>query len=408
MKQMQELLMERKQKGYEIAQKNKITQKNGVWYVQSQTNPRQTYQVILTLTGATCTCKDYEERGIKCKHYWAIEATISKTFNRDGTITETRTIKKTYPQNSKAYNAATTQQKDLFMKLLGGLCATIPEPAPANTGRPRLALSDMVYDSALKVYSTFSLRRFMSDVKEAKSKDYIQRIPHFSMVSYYMEKPELTAILKDLILTSALPLKSVEENFGIDSSGFSPSKFSRWFDKKYDKVRDRKIWYKVHLVNGCATHIVTSVEVTSQHVHDTLLFEQLTTETHQNFNMRELCADKGYISDPNLQHLNSLGVAGYIPFKSNTVANNDKHSQIWHNAYNYFCFNQAQFLEHYHQRSNTGTVMYMIKSKFGDVVRSKTETACINEILLKVLCHNICVLISEMFEMGIKPEFLGA
>ena len=48
----------------------------------------------------------------------------------------------------------------------------------------------------------------------------------------------------------------------------------------------------------------------------------------------------------------------------------------------------------------------MIKSKFGGIVRSKVETACTNEILLKVLCHNICVLISEMFELGIKPEFL--
>jgi hypothetical protein len=50
----------------------------------------------------------------------------------------------------------------------------------------------------------------------------------------------------------------------------------------------------------------------------------------------------------------------------------------------------------------------MIKSKFGDHTKSKDEIACINEILLKVLCHNICVLIQEMFELGIKPEFLGA
>ena len=71
-------------------------------------------------------------------------------------------------------------------------------------------------------------------------------------------------------------------------------------------------------------------------------------------------------------------------------------------------FNQAQFLQHYHERSNTETVFHMIKSKFGDYVRSKTDTACINEILLKVLCHNICVLISEMFELSIKPEFWGA
>jgi hypothetical protein len=49
----------------------------------------------------------------------------------------------------------------------------------------------------------------------------------------------------------------------------------------------------------------------------------------------------------------------------------------------------------------------MIKSKFGDSVRSKTEVAQINEVLLKVLCHNICVVIQEMFELGIEPDFLN-
>ena len=49
----------------------------------------------------------------------------------------------------------------------------------------------------------------------------------------------------------------------------------------------------------------------------------------------------------------------------------------------------------------------MIKSKFADSVRSKTETAQINEVLLKVRCHNICVVIQKMFELGIEPTFLG-
>jgi len=47
----------------------------------------------------------------------------------------------------------------------------------------------------------------------------------------------------------------------------------------------------------------------------------------------------------------------------------------------------------------------MIKSKFGGSVRSKAEVAQINEVLLKVLCHNICVVIQEMFELGIEFSF---
>jgi hypothetical protein len=49
----------------------------------------------------------------------------------------------------------------------------------------------------------------------------------------------------------------------------------------------------------------------------------------------------------------------------------------------------------------------MINSKFVDSVRSKTEVSQINEVLLKVLCHNICVVIQEMFELGIESSFFA-
>jgi len=47
----------------------------------------------------------------------------------------------------------------------------------------------------------------------------------------------------------------------------------------------------------------------------------------------------------------------------------------------------------------------MIKSKFGQRLRSKTLTAQINEALCKVLCHNLCVVIQSMHELNIVPEF---
>lgn len=74
--------------------------------------------------------------------------------------------------------------------------------------------------------------------------------------------------------------------------------------------------------------------------------------------------------------------------------------------YRYFAYNQEEFLEHYHKRSNIESTNNMIKAKFTDLVRSRNKTAQINEVLLKVLCHNICVLIQEMFELGIEPNFI--
>ena len=67
--------------------------------------------------------------------------------------------------------------------------------------------------------------------------------------------------------------------------------------------------------------------------------------------------------------------------------------------------NQEQFMESYHKRSNVETTFSMIKAKFGDRLRSKTQTAQINEALCKVLAHNLCVLIQSIYELGIEPTF---
>ncbi len=68
-------------------------------------------------------------------------------------------------------------------------------------------------------------------------------------------------------------------------------------------------------------------------------------------------------------------------------------------------FNQEAFLTHYHKRSNVESVFSMIKAKFGASVRAKTPTAQVNEVLCKVLCHNICCLIQSIYELGLEPAF---
>ena len=49
--------------------------------------------------------------------------------------------------------------------------------------------------------------------------------------------------------------------------------------------------------------------------------------------------------------------------------------------------------------------MSMIKRKFGASVKSKSPSAQVNEVLCKVLAHNICVLISSFYKLGIESTF---
>lgn len=64
-----------------------------------------------------------------------------------------------------------------------------------------------------------------------------------------------------------------------------------------------------------------------------------------------------------------------------------------------------EFLTHYHRRSNVESTFSAMKRKFGDIIRSKTPIAQRNELLLKVLCHNIVCVIHEMHESGAEALF---
>lgn len=59
----------------------------------------------------------------------------------------------------------------------------------------------------------------------------------------------------------------------------------------------------------------------------------------------------------------------------------------------------------YHARSNVETTFFMVKSKLGDSVKSKNFTAQKNELLCKLIAHNIIVLIQEIHELGISADF---
>ena len=96
----------------------------------------------------------------------------------------------------------------------------------------------------------------------------------------------------------------------------------------------------------------------------------------------------------------------FVPFKSNTLP--PAEDSIWSKMYGYFMYNREEFLEHYHKRSNAETSYSMIKAKFGDSVRSKSNVGQINGALCKVLCHNICVLIQSIHNMGIEHDFCAA
>jgi len=108
------------------------------------------------------------------------------------------------------------------------------------------------------------------------------------------------------------------------------------------------------------------------------------------------------LSLENFEEVAGFGGTAFLPFKSNSTG---AVGGLFQKMFHYFQFKQEEYLAHYHARSNVESTFRMVKRKFGDSLRSKTETALVNECLCKVLCHNLCVLIQEQHEFGIDPIF---
>src|SRR4051812_31106457 len=115
----------REQRGLMIAATTRLSKKGDTWTVPSQTVGGRKYTVEFSGGNAKCSCPDYEARQERCKHVWAVEFTIKRENNADGTVTETRTVKVTYQQDWPAYNAAQKNEKARVEELLRALCEGI-------------------------------------------------------------------------------------------------------------------------------------------------------------------------------------------------------------------------------------------------------------------------------------------
>lgn len=398
----------REHKGMMIAATMKIQRSGNAFIVPSQSD-RGGYAV--DGSAKTCSCPDFELRRQPCKHVFAVEFYLKRETVTDPsgttTVTETSAVRVTYAQNWPAYNAAQTTEKAHFLTLLRDLCSGVQNP-PQGNGRPHLPLGEQVFCATFKVYSGMSARRFATDLRTAHTDGLISDAPAYNSVLRYLEDEELTPIIHELITRSALPLKEIESDFAIDSTGFTSTQLvGLWQSEKYGSKRPRveHDWLKVHAVCGTKTNVVTAVEVTEKNTGDMVYFKPLFEETAAHFTVREFSADKGYSSRDNLELVESAGAVPYIPFKSSSKpdARWSRKSETWTRLYHFFSLHRDEFCAHYHKRSNIETTFSMIKRVMGDSVRSRTRVAQINEVLLKVLCHNIRVLIHEMHELGIEP-----
>jgi transposase len=400
------MLSNREQRGVLIATTMKISKRGDCYLVPSQSCNRK-YSVFPEREKPFCSCPDHEATGQNCKHIFAALYTIQREKNPDGTETVTETLivqKTTYQQDWPNYNAAQTTEKEWFRKLLAELCKGVKDDRPRNPkgGQQRIPLADALFAVLYKVYSTFSGRRFMTDLRDAHAKGFIGTLPCYNSIFTYLEDESLTPILQALVTQASLPLAAVETEFAIDSSGFGTQRFFRWYDHKYGVEREEREWVKCHICTGVKTNVVTAVAIYDRNTNDSPIFPELLEKTAESFAVDKVSADKGYCGDKNAYAVEKIGGVPFIAFKSGaTGAIGGAYGRMFH----FFQFKKEEFLKNYHRRSNVESTFSAVKRLLGDFVRSKTDVAMRNEAYAKFIAYNITCVIHAMYELGIDATF---
>ncbi len=395
----------RELKALEIAARSRITFDGEAWLVPSQSSPTTTYRCT-SGERPSCTCEDWTLRQpLLCKHIIAARLVSERDHGGTASPMATKEVpkRKTYAQNWPLYNLAQQTEKHRFQILMQDLCRGVKELPQPKTGRRSHLTRDSIFAMCFKVFSTFSSRRFQGDLDDAYAKGHLSNTVPGIKVAHFMEDAAFTPILKDLICQTSLPLRQVETVFAPDSTGFSTSRFVRWYDEKYGAERSGRMWVKAHIITGVTTNIITAVTILDKDAADCPQFKPLVEATAKNFTVKEVPADKAYLSHDNLTQVDALGGTAFVPFKSNSVAGEP--GSLWEKMFHFYGFRKEQFLKHDHQRSNVESTINMVKSKFRDHVRSKTDSAMTNEVLCKLLCHNVVVVHQSHIELGIEPTF---
>ncbi len=240
----------RERKGITLAATKPVTFQDGRWIVPSQTTPNKSYRVRFGPDDFSCTCPHFEViEPVWCKHLYAVSSHLEGQGNLP--VPRPRSpAKKQYPRQWPEYNEGKSNEPSKFKRLLFELCRGLPTPKPGKKGgRPRLPLSDLVYAAVTKIYLGSASRQLTDHMRQAHEAGFISHIPRASTVLNFFSSPDTAELLKGLIGLAAAPLNDVEDGvFAVDSTTFSLPLFRRWFEKAKNKVLEKRLTVKCHLI----------------------------------------------------------------------------------------------------------------------------------------------------------------
>jgi hypothetical protein len=234
---------------------------------------------------------------------------------------------------------------------------------------------------------------------------HLLNVPHFTTLQK-ASKRLLTSSVADKLLESTV--RAIQKNkkillAAVDSTGLEAGHISKYFVRR-KRVKQLEIyeetyytrWPKLGISCDCSNHMVLSAITVRGPGVDVNQFERIVTPAAQKYDIDYILADAGYDSESNHRFARDhLNIESIIPAK---IGRPTLVSKPFKGKYRELMRTEFD-KKTYGQRWQVETVMSMIKRNQGDALRSKTYWAQNREMILKVLTHNIGIilLLKELF-----------
>jgi transposase len=344
----------------------------------------------------------------RCDHVWAVHFTIEAQGSPEAVGEPTH--RRTYSQPDwRTYRKGLEGENRWFEPLLLQLLETVQEPArpPGRAGRPRTPIREALFITMTKAHEVESLSAVHGRLSGLAAQGKISGTTNYSLPARILGREDLTPVLLQLVRDSAKPMIPFElgGTLAIDSSGFTTSVFGAYLTETHEPDR-RHEFVKAHCAVGTRTHIVTDVVVTEQNHADSPEFAGLLERTiASGFHFSTVVADKAYLSRAHYALGAALGLRVLIDFRSNTGPK-PKGVPAWREAWHLKHDDPEEFGRGYHQRSNVESTFSSIKRRQRESLFSRRPVARRNELICKILVHNLTVVIQKMYEREIDPSLL--
>jgi len=228
-------------------------------------------------------------------------------------------------------------------------------------------------------------------------------VPHYTTLQKaakrLLDSKKIQRLLKTTIL-AAQNVDLVQKRSilsAIDSTGMEAGHTSRYFVKR--KQRGEKDLYqtttyrrfpKLALVCDCLSHIITGLLSSKGPSVDVIHFKDLLSQAQNNIPIDVIIADAGYDSESNHEYArDNLGVHSIINPKCGRPTHKLPAGKYRREMVEHF------EKESYGQRWQVETVNSMLKRNLSESLLSKTHWSQCREMALKVLTHNISIVLAR-------------